>query len=308
MKIKLMTAYSGGPYRWGVDLAKGLEDRGIEIRQVTNRVAMLFNLMHQSGIDIVHSTVPLPFKVWRKPLVVTIKGDYTIEYNIYQKYYPRLIEQADIVTTPSEYMKGKIGMPDAVVIPNAIYPETCIPVQHRKRQDLNIATVMNFFFKGKADGLIKLAELMNRMDLPGFRYIVVGDGPYCKNAMDIAKSYGNQMKFSGFLQEPRLVLGNSDIFLYYSYHDNFPNVILEAMAYGLPVITNQVGAVSEIIKNGYDGFVAQNDNEYMEILEILARDVDLRKQIGGNARRSVEEHFNWADIIGRYVKIYERLN
>lgn len=303
-----MTAYSGGPYKWGLDLATGLEELGIETRQVTNRFSMLINLINQGDVDIVHSTIPLSFKFWRKPLVVTIKGDFTIEFNIYQKYYPRLINQADVVTTPSEYMKGKIDMPDAIVIPNAIYPETCHPVRHGERKNISIATVMNFFFKGKADGLINLEQLMNRMDLPEFRHIIVGDGPYCQNAKDIAKSYGDQIKFSGLLREPRLVLGNSDIFLYYSYHDNFPNVILEAMAYGLPVLTNEVGAVSEIIQNGYDGYVAQNDDEYMQILGELVQDCELRETVGSRARESVEKRFNWNDIIGRYVEIYEGLS
>jgi len=307
MKIKLMTAFSGGPHKWGLDLVRGLYDHDIEAVQVMNRYSMMLNMLFQPGVDIVHSTVPFLFKLWHKPLVVTIKGDYTIEDNIYQKYYPYLIKQADVVTTPSEYMKDKINVPDAIVIPNAIYPDTIVPVVHRHKGIVSIATIMNFYFKGKAEGTVHLKQLMDSAQLQGVRHIVVGDGPYLQTMKHMIDTNGST-RFSGLLHDSGLVLGNSDIFLYYSYHDNFPNVILEAMAYGLPVLTNKVGAVSEIITNGYDGFVAENDDEYIDIMKELISNVELREKIGKNARKSIEEKFNWNTIINQYIDIYGRFN
>ncbi len=307
MKVKLLTAYSGGPYKWGEDLGRSLRSRGVKVSHVRNRASMMANCAQQFGVDVVHSTIPFPVKLWRKPLVVTIKGDFTAEDNMFRRFYPHLVRQATVLTTHSEFMKERIGIPSALVIPNAIIPDEVVPVVHGERQRLNIATVANLFFPGKAEGLARLFDLMAVTDLPEFRHIVVGDGPFLQGVKDRARAHGLSTRFSGFLHDARMVLSNSDLFLYYSLHDHFPNVILEAMAHGLQVLTYQVGAVSEIIRDGVDGFVAQSDAEYVERLETLIADPELRATIGTNARRAVEERFNWDKVLDQWLDIYEGL-
>ena len=54
----------------------------------------------------------------------------------------------------------------------------------------------------------------------------------------------------------------NDLFLYYSVHDNFPIAILEAMALGLPVVTNDVGAVREMIRPGENGYITVSEEDY----------------------------------------------
>ncbi len=304
MRIKMATAYSGGPYVWGAGLAEGLRQRGHQVAHVHNNATMAKNLLHQVGVDVVHTTMPFPIQVLRKPMVVTIQGDYTIEDNIWRRFYPGLISRADVLTTASYSMREKIGHPEAVVIPNAVSTEGREAVVHAERPRLNLATVMNFYFPRKAEGMAHLAGLMRKAALPPFRHIVVGDGPYCPTAKVAARQYGLDIRFSGFLQEPRMVLAYSDIFLYYSFHDDFPTVILEAMAHGLPVVTNQVGAVSEMLQSGVDGFVAQSDDEYVETMRNLMVNPELRSTIGANARRSVEERFNWDLPVEQYEHIY----
>ena len=69
-----------------------------------------------------------------------------------------------------------------------------------------------------------------------------------------------KVSFTGMVAEPQQELERGDIFLYYSNHDNFPNTILEAMSCGLPVITNDIGAINEIIENGKDGYISDDYN------------------------------------------------
>lgn len=305
MKIKLLTAYFGGPYQWGVDLADGLRGYGFDVVHTHNRLGVLQDMVYEPS-GLIHTTIPLPVRLQHKPMVATIKGDYTREKNILQRFYPRLVAQADVVTTPSQFMKEKIGV-EAAVIPNAVVPSRWRIAPHGTRDRLNIATIMNFYFQGKAEGAVKMLELMGKASVDNLRHIVVGDGPYCQGVKDVAKDSGMDVRFSGLVYDPGVVLSNSDLFLYYSYHDNFPNVILEAMAAGLPVLSNNVGALPEMIENGVDGFVAEDEEEYVVYLRRLMEDADLRQSIGVRARQSVERKFNWELLIPRYIEIYEGL-
>jgi len=115
------------------------------------------------------------------------------------------------------------------------------------------------------------------------------------------------VEFTGFLTDPKQVLAQSDVFLYYSHHDNFPIVILEAMACGLPAITNNIGAVCEIIENEKDGYIAITDGAYLEYLLNLLSEAGLRIKIGENARKTIESKFDWAKIADEYIKIYKAL-
>jgi glycosyltransferase involved in cell wall biosynthesis len=303
MKVGVFTSYFGGPYQWGRDLCTALANRGVDTYQVCSPASRMVNLLW-SRCDVVHTTIPFP-TLFHKPMVVTVKGDFTIERNVLQKFYPALLNRASAITTPSQYLKDRLHREYIQVIPNAVFPERFTVAPHVDRSRLNVVTVMNFYFAGKSIGLTKIIDILERHK--SVQYIVVGDGPYLERAKEYAKNKDIDIRFSGFIENPQLALSNSDLFLYYSNHDNFPNAIVEAMACGLPVLTNQVGAVSEIIENGVDGFVTESDSEYEAILGRLVTDAGLRHRIGAAARRKVERNMNWNTLVDKYIDIYERV-
>ena len=66
----------------------------------------------------------------------------------------------------------------------------------------------------------------------------------------------------------------SDLIALTSESEGLPTILVEAMSCGIPVITTNVGGVSDIISDGITGFIANNDDEYKEKLEyILKNDV-----------------------------------
>ncbi len=282
-----------------MDLALGLRERGVSVNHVHTRFRRVANLFGVSA-DIVHTTIPFPFRTWRKPVVATIKGDYTAEPNVLRRFYPRLVAEADVVTTPSEYLKQRLEMDRAVVIPNAVWPEKYQPAIHMEKNRPNLVTVINQSVPEKVWALHTLCFLLERANLPPHNYTVVG----C-DRFSVEKRLS--IRFMGYLLFPEQVLSWSDIFLYYSFQDNFPNAILEAMACGLPVVTNRVGAVGEIIEHGVDGFVARDPDEYVDIVKRLMADRDLRETIGHNAMSTVYNRFNWETILPQYMALYKGL-
>jgi glycosyltransferase involved in cell wall biosynthesis len=307
MKVNLLTSIrKGGPYRWGEDLTYMLNKNHIAAKHVHNLPMLLGSCFYQDG-DIVHTAVPIPFKLWKTPIVFTIHADYTIEQNVWQRFCPKTIVQASTITTPSQYLKQKLGLQRVTVIPNAIFSDRFKPVQHREKEVLNLVTVTNFHFLDKAKGLANVCKILERIQNKSIKYTVVGGGTYLKQVKEEIPKHRISVEFTGFLNHPEHTLAQSDIFFYYSYQDNFPIVILEAMACGLPVITNDVGAVTEIIENEKDGYIATSDETYLEYLLNLIRNPNLRAKIGREGRKAVETKFNWEKIVNKYIEIYKEL-
>jgi glycosyltransferase involved in cell wall biosynthesis len=72
--------------------------------------------------------------------------------------------------------------------------------------------------------------------------------------------------------------------------------ILQYMAVGIPSVASPIGANTEIINHGVNGFLAQSDDDWVEILSRLIESVDLRGRIGLEARRTVMQNYSY-DVV-----------
>lgn len=310
MKINILTATSGGPYHWGKNLAIELTRQGMRTKHLHELGALLSSPFFQAS-DIIHTTVPISHRLWKIPVVLTIHGEYTREQNIWRVFYPSAIKKADIITTPSNFLKERLKLDNAIVIPNAVFPNHFRIIEHKDKDTFTIVTVTSFYFREKAIGVLNITKILERLPVETrkrIKYRVVGDGPHRTQIIRETRESGINIEFTGALSGIDGVLEDADLFLNCSYHDNFPIVILEAMACGLPVLTNEVGAVSEIISNERDGYIAPNDDIYLEYLLKLINNVDLRAKAGKNGRETIEANFNLGKVVNRYVEIYKCLS
>jgi len=246
-------------------------------------------------------------RVWHTPVLLTVQGDFTIERNIVLRY-PSTIRKATVITTSSQYIKDKVPLPpDTTVIPNAVSMERFKPTKHGTRYKLNLVTVMNFYFWNKCRGVIDIIDALRRSSTANFRYVVVGDGPYRRDVEKHAASSGLDIIFCGQLEDTSLVLSYSDLFLYCTYQDSFPNVLVEAMSSKLPVLVNSWGGMGGIVNHGEDGLIAVNMDEYSKYLDMLLADTAYRSRLGEQARCSVERKYSWSVVAKRFMDIYERI-
>lgn len=80
---------------------------------------------------------------------------------------------------------------------------------------------------------------------------------------------------------------------------------LLCMGAGLPAVVSPVGINADLVKDGINGFHASNENEWVEKLSLLIDDWELRKELGKNARKTVEEEYSTEVIqsrIARYLR------
>ena len=116
----------------------------------------------------------------------------------------------------------------------------------------------------------------------------------------------NVVKYSGkkYNDEKDNSFRKADVFIHPTLNDCFPLVIIEAMKFGLPVISTNEGAIPEIVKDNYNGFlVPKNDPEALAIkITELINDPYLRLEMGRCGRRRFEEHYTVENFEQNFVK------
>jgi glycosyltransferase involved in cell wall biosynthesis len=83
------------------------------------------------------------------------------------------------------------------------------------------------------------------------------------------------------------------------------NSVLEAMASGKPVLAGAIEANSWLIKDGENGFLYRDSEEFREKGALLIADAKLRKRVGEQARRFVLEHFPPEKEAAAYEELYK---
>lgn len=136
---------------------------------------------------------------------------------------------------------------------------------------------------------------------------VVGDGPYREELErivrdnkieDIVTFYGQKSK-----AELPMYYREADIFVFPSKKEGMPNVVLEAMSYGLPIVMTPCEGSAELIHD--NGYVAPVE-EFEKYIVKLVCDDNAREHMGKRSREVVERSFQWNHMAKQYIRIFER--
>jgi len=131
--------------------------------------------------------------------------------------------------------------------------------------------------------LREVGHALDRAGITKFRISIVGEGgerPWLKQNVPQAELEG--MLFGENLAR---AYANLDIFAFPSHTDTFGNVVMEALASGVPVVVTTGGGPKYLVNSGETGFVAENDSAFLDAVVKLAKDRELRENIGNRARQ-----------------------
>ena len=137
--------------------------------------------------------------------------------------------------------------------------------------------------------------------------VIVGDGPDYEELAFAVHALGLQyhvhMPGRKSRQEIFELYDQADIFFMPSVSEGIANVALEAMSMELPVVSSDAGGMCEVIVDGQNGLICPVDNQIAmaSALFALINDFGLRKQLGVQARKTIEKEFH----INRYIDVFE---
>lgn len=102
---------------------------------------------------------------------------------------------------------------------------------------------------------------------------------------------------------------NADIFLYPTYYDSFPLVLLEAMSFSLPIVTTETGAIPEFLTHGETALLSEcNDvRDLIKQTSCLIENMELRKKLGEKAKMHFQNNFTKAHFEQNMGKVFSQL-
>jgi glycosyltransferase involved in cell wall biosynthesis len=134
---------------------------------------------------------------------------------------------------------------------------------------------------------------------------MVGSGPM---ACWLKQQNTRGVLFAGLQRGESLArwYASADLFVFPSRSETFGNVVMEAMASGLPVVAFDSPGVNEQVVHGSTGLILEGDAELPEAIRLLSGDPGVRALLGRNARRSAEKRA-WEPIFDSLEQRYELL-
>jgi len=286
-------------------------------------------LRHAGRCDIIHANWSIcgliggiAGKLLGKPVVTTLRGQ---DVNLQGKV-PLLrsigrfsVRLSSVTVCVSESIAYKMvsACPEYASrirhIPNGVDPDLLsIPRSPPASGIFRILFAGNLIPVKDLPTLLKAAASLSRHSVIALH--ILGDGPERKRLESLAADLelSGHATFHGTVPPSEVpgFLASSDALVLPSRKEGRPNIVLEAMAAGVPVVASDIDGINELIDEDRTGllFPPGNDRKLREQLERLIHEPKLGARLTGNARNLiVDARLLWTDSARRYVTIYRSL-
>ena len=140
-----------------------------------------------------------------------------------------------------------------------------------------------------------------------YKLIIVGDGPDIKNLKELSKDIKDNVVFAGksLWEDVPCYYDIADIFVTASKSETQGLTVLEALASSTPVVCANDPSYIDAIVPGYNGFVFDTEEEYLENIKKIRKDNKLREEFSINAR-NYSENFSSSKYAKRVLDVYEK--
>ena len=291
-------------------------------------------VMTRFDLDILHVHYAIPHSISAYlakkmltdrviPFVTTLHGtDITLVGND-RSYLPITrfgIEQSDTVTAVSEYLKRRTVQEFQIERPIDVVPNFVDCNVYGRSHDRSfrkkfaaddegiLIHISNFRPVKRVEDVVAVFARVRKQQRS--RLLMVGDGPDRPKAEWLARTHGvaDDVIFVGKQNDMSQFLAVSDVLLLPSDLESFGFVALEAMACEVPVIASRVGGISEVVRDGVDGFLYDvGDTKVMaDGCFLILQKLSVWEEIGKAGRERATREFCASKIVLQYEDLYRR--
>lgn len=203
-----------------------------------------------------------------------------------------------------ELVASKGVASNAICIPNGIDPDEINRMVIRKKDAKENRKDIIVSILGKVVPQ-KNPELFNQIAhrLSDYKFIWIGAGEL-EGVLD-----SNNITITGWVPREKAVLyiDNSDVFVFTSKWESLSIALMEAMALGKPCVVSKCHGNVDVIKDGINGFLCDEVDEYVETIKKLVNDKELAKKIGKKAREEIYLNHNIKLIENKYRELFHEI-
>ena len=301
------------------------EGLAVEIAATDRRLSMglarsIRSLLQEHGADVLHSVgykadVHGVMAVYgRIPQVSTIHG-WLFRRDIKERFYGWLnvhaLKRCARVVVLSRYYEdllGRVGL-RAVRIPSGLDTRS-LPAMPSHRGTFTIGMMGRFSEEKNHPMLLRAAKRLVE-DGVTVDVLVAGDGPLRPMIeAEIARlDLRHVVKLQGYVSREDF-LGCIDVLVLCSRIENLPYSVMEAMAWGLPVVATNVGGLPDLVEDGRTGFLVPNDDPCALAVAVgkLVASRDMAERFGACGREKVRREFAVEACVERHEQLYAELS
>jgi colanic acid/amylovoran biosynthesis glycosyltransferase len=268
------------------------------------------------AVEAVHGKIVTTFRGYDISSYVGRNGEHI---------YDTLFEKGDLFLCVSEQMKDKLiklGCDNRKIVVHRSGVQ--LPKSHSRLHGpkadgkLRLLTVARLVEKkGVEYGIQAVAKVLKKHH--NIEYKIAGDGRLKNNLQKLIEELrvSENVKLLGWQHHEQILesLQEADILLAPSVtsqdgdREGIPGAIVEALAWGLPVLSTRHSGIPEVIQDGESGFlVPERDTKALaEKMEYLIEHPELWPEMGRRGRKYVEEHYDIDRLNDRLVEIYQGL-
>lgn len=255
---------------------------------------------------------------YRVPYLVSLRGgdvpgfqpyDLAFYHKLTKPFIAHVWQRASRVVANSEGLRG-LAMQTTPELPISVVPNGVDVDRFRPADKVNREKFPQLLFVGRLTqqkGLFYLLEAVAMLDEP-FTLTIVGDGdqqsPLETKAAELG--IGNRIHFAGWCSREDIInyYTTADVFVFPSLDEGMPNVVLEAMACGLPIIATNIPGCEELVSEGKNGYLVppRDPASLAERLRQLIVSPDLREETGRESRL-ISKKYGWDKAALAYAEL-----
>jgi len=121
------------------------------------------------------------------------------------------------------------------------------------------------------------------------------------------KEHPDNVFFLGNIPNAGIYNSITDLFILPSNYEGLPMVILEAMSFGKPVVASDVGGISEIVQNDWNGYALKNDTTiFAEKIKYILENEEIYAKFSKNALERFNQDLTVDKMVNAYLEIYKK--
>lgn len=244
------------------------------------------------------------------------KDSFTGKLLVLIQHY--IVKNSDTIVAPTRFIKNyatSLGVSErkVAVISNGVDTKSFDSNESnaaKLKNDLHLSNGKLCVYCGRLDGwaginiILRLCDMAKTKNLD-VKFLLVGSGE------GSAVQRGNLISFGEIPYEKvPAILAVADVVLIpfpnnEVSHAASPLKLFEGMSMRKPVVASRVSGIEEVVLDGQNGFLADPDNieEWVRKLEMILNSEKLATRVGQNARKTVEQRFDWTFLSRRYEEI-----